>query len=84
MANIKSAKKRILVSERKRKENKVHRSALNSAIKSAEAALENNADNKEDVVKVAVQHIDSAAGRGLIHQNKAARKKSQLVTRLNG
>ena len=84
MANIKSAKKRILVAEKKRVRNQAHRSALRTAVKKANVAIENNADNKAEAVNEAIRTIDKAAGRGIIHKKKAARAKSQLATHLNG
>ena len=83
MANIKSAKKRVKVNQTKAANNKARNSALKTAIKKANAAIENNADNKEEVVKAAVKKIDQAASKNLIHKNCAARKKSNLTNKLN-
>ncbi|MGN0527980.1 MAG: 30S ribosomal protein S20 [Eubacterium sp.] len=83
MANIKSAKKRVKVNQTKAANNKARNTALKTAIKKANAAIETNADNKEEVVKAAVKKIDQAADKHLIHKNCAARKKSNLVTKLN-
>ncbi len=83
MANIKSAKKRVKVNQTKAANNKARNTALKTAIKKANVAIETNADNKEDVVKAAVKKIDQAADKHLIHKNCAARKKSNLVTKLN-
>ena len=83
MPNIKSAKKRVLVSAVRNERNKAYRSALRTAIKKADAAIESNADNKAEVVKAAVVKIDQAAGKGIIHKNNAARKKSNLILKLN-
>lgn len=83
MANIKSAKKRIKVNAAKAESNKARNTALKTAIKKANAAIEANADNKEAAVKDAVKKIDQAADRNLIHKNCAARKKSNLVSKLN-
>ena len=54
MPNIKSAKKRVLVSEANYQRNKAYRSALKTALKKADAAIEANAADKEATVKVAV------------------------------
>ena len=70
MPNIKSAKKRVIVNNKR-------------AIKKANAAIESNADDKEVLVKAAVKKIDQASAKGLIHMNNAARKKSALVCKLN-
>lgn len=83
MPNIKSAKKRVLVNKTKAQRNKSANSALKTAIKKANAAIEANAADKEDLVKLAVKKIDQAAAKNLIHKNNAARKKSALVTKLN-
>lgn len=83
MANIKSAKKRVLVNETKAANNKARNTALKTAIKKANAAIEANAENKEEVVKEAVKKIDKAANTNLIHKNCAARKKSALAKKLN-
>ena len=83
MPNIKSAKKRVLVNKTKAARNKSANSALKTAIKKANVAIEENAADKAAVVAVAVKKIDQAAAKGLIHKNNAARKKSALVTKLN-
>ena len=83
MPNIKSAKKRVAVSLANQERNKAARSALRTAIKKANSAIEANADGAEAAVKCAVASIDKAAGKGLLHKNNAARKKSALVKKLN-
>lgn len=79
MANIKSAKKRIRVIEAKTLQNKMTKSALKTAIKKAENA---EGAEKAEAVKAATKKVDQAAAKGLIHKNKAARKKSQLAKKL--
>lgn len=76
MANINSAKKRVRVIQAKTLRNKMTRSALKTAIKKAESG------DKESVT-LAIKKVDQAAAKGLIHKNKAARKKSQLAKKLN-
>ena len=83
MPNIKSAKKRVLVNETKAKRNHSANSALKTAIKKANAAIDSGAGDKEAQVTLAVKKIDQAAAKGLIHKNNAAHKKSALVTKLN-
>ena len=83
MPNIKSAKKRVLVSAKKSKENKAEKTALKTVIKKADAAISANASDKEEVVKAAVKKIDQASASGLIHKNNAARKKSALASKMN-
>lgn len=83
MANIKSAKKRVKVNETKAANNKARNSALKTAIKKANAAIEANSEDKEVVVKEAIKKIDQAANHNLIHKNCASRKKSNLASKLN-
>ena len=83
MPNIKSAKKRVMVSKIRTERNKSRNSALKTAIKKANAAIESNAADKDVLVKAAVKKIDQAAAKGLIHKNAAARKKSRLAKRKN-
>lgn len=83
MPNIKSAKKRVLVNATKQARNKSANSALKTALKKANVAIETNAEDKEAAVKLAVKKIDQATAKGLLHKNNAAHKKSALVTKLN-
>ena len=83
MPNIKSAKKRVATSNANYERNKASRSALRTAIKKADAAIDNKAADANEAVKVAVAKIDQAAVKGILHKNNAARKKSALVKRLN-
>lgn len=81
MANIKSAKKRIRVIEAKTLQNKMTKSALRTAVKKVELT---EGEEKSAAVKDAIKKVDQAASKGIIHKNKAARKKSQLAKKLNG
>ncbi len=83
MPNIKSAKKRVLVSKANYEHNKAYRSALKTAVKKADAAIDAKADDMAVAVTAAVKKIDQAASKGIIHKNNAARKKSALVSRYN-
>ena len=83
MPNIKSAKKRVIVNNKRADRNKSRNTALKTAIKKANAAIESNAADKEVLVKAAVKKIDQASAKGLIQMNNAARKKSALVCKLN-
>jgi len=80
MPNIKSAKKRVLVNQGKAARNKANRSALKTALKKAKAA---EGEDKQALVQAAIQKVDQAAAKGLIHKNNAARKKSALAKSLN-
>lgn len=83
VANIKSAKKRVLVNRKSQERNKSVKSDLKTAIKKAEFALENKAEDSAALVKEAVNKLDRAAGKGILHMNTVARKKSQLARKLN-
>lgn len=72
MANIKSAKKRILVNEKKYENNRDKKSAMKTAIKKALV------DNSEENIKDAYRKIDKAANKNIITKNKAARAKSRI------
>lgn len=78
MPNIKSAKKRVLISKAKNEANRAAKSALRTSIKKARAE-----GASADVIKAASVNVDKAAGKGLIHKNKAARLKSQLAKKAN-
>ncbi|MBP5255924.1 MAG: 30S ribosomal protein S20 [Clostridia bacterium] len=83
MPNIKSAKKRVLVTEVKTLRNKMAKSALKTSIKKFESAVA--AGDKEAAKQaygVAVKKLDKAAAKGLVHKNMAARKKSQFTRAL--
>jgi len=80
MPNIKSAKKRVLVNQGKAARNKANRSALKTALKKARTA---EGEDKQALVQTAIQKVDQAAAKGLIHKNNAARKKSALAKSLN-
>ncbi|NLL63272.1 MAG: 30S ribosomal protein S20 [Ruminococcaceae bacterium] len=81
MPNIKSSKKRVNVNAAKAQRNKSTNSALKTAIKKANIAIETNAKDKDELVKVATKKIDQACSKGILHKNNAARKKSALVTK---
>lgn len=83
MPNIKSAKKRVKVNKTKAAANKATKSNLKTILKKADAACVNNAADRADAVKVAIKKVDQACAKGLMHKNKAARKKSQLAKKLN-
>lgn len=84
MANIKSAKKRILVAEKKTAQNRMVKSALKTAIKKFEAAVAaNNAEEANTTFVGATKALDMAAQKGIVHKNMAARKKSRLAAKLN-
>ncbi len=81
MPNIKSAKKRVIVNNKNAQRNKSANTALKTALKKANLAIETNAADKDELVKAAIKRIDQAEAKGLIHKNNAARKKSALTKR---
>ncbi len=84
MPNIKSAKKRVLVIETKTLQNKMTKSAIKTALKKFEAAVE--AGDKAVATSeftYCVKKLDQAAAKGVFHKNTVSRKKSQLATKLS-
>lgn len=83
MPNIKSAKKRVLVIQKKTLINQMHKTALKTAVKKFETAVENkNADEAKVLFNEAVSKLDQGVKQGILHKNNAARKKSQLALKL--
>jgi small subunit ribosomal protein S20 len=83
VANIKSQIKRNLQNEKRRERNKSVRSELRTRAKRVDAAIAEGADDLMDAAKAAIKRIDSAASKGVIHKNAAARRKSRLMKRVN-
>jgi len=81
MANIKSQIKRNRQNIKRAERNKAVRSELKTRTKSALTAIDAGADNAAELTKAAVQRIDGAASKGVIHKNAAARRKSRLMKR---
>lgn len=85
LANIKSAKKRILVTQIKTARNKSIRSEVKTSIKKVEAAVAaNDKEAAKAALSVAISNIESAASKGVYHKNNAARKVSRLTKLVNG
>lgn len=84
MANIKSAKKRILVSKKKEMRNKSTKSKVKTLVKKVDAAIEaGNKAEAEAALQVAISEISKAASKGIYHKNTAARKISRLTVAVN-
>lgn len=84
MANIKSAKKRILVTEKRAARNKSIKSAVKTSIKKVDAAVAaNDKAAAEAALKAAIGEISKAASKGVYHKNTAARKVSRLTVAVN-
>ena len=82
MPNIKSAKKRVLVSRQENAANRAAKTALKTQLKKFDAAVAAGEGDLEIVYRETVAGVDKAAGAGVIHKNAAARKKSQITKKL--
>ena len=84
MANIKSAKKRILVTAKRQARNKHIKSSTKTAVKKLQAAVgAGEAEQVQALLSQAVAAIDTACSKGVYHKNTAARKKSRLTKMVN-
>ena len=84
MANIKSAKKRILVNETKAARNKSIKSRVKTAMKKVEAAVAaKDAALANETLKAAIAEINKAGSKGVYHKNTCARKVSRLTKAVN-
>ena len=84
MANIKSAKKRILVSKKREMRNKSIKSEVKTVVKKVEAAIAaGDQAAAKDALQVAISNISKAANKGIYHKNTAARKISRLTVAVN-
>ena len=83
MPNIKSAKKRVKIIEKKTLRNNMIKSAYKTTIKKFEQAVESkNLDEAKTLFSEATKKIDQACSKGVIVKNTAARKKSALSKKL--
>jgi small subunit ribosomal protein S20 len=84
LANSKSAKKRILVAERRRQSNRPFRSAARTYVKKAEMAIHDGDQAVAlEAVNQALSTLDRVASKGVIHRNNAARRKSRLMKKFH-
>ena len=84
MANIKSAKKRILVNRTKAERNKAIKSGIKTAVKKVNAAIQSGDQAAAKAALVdATTVIDKAATKGVLHSNTASRKISRLSKAVN-
>ena len=84
MANIKSAKKRVLVAEKRQDRNKAIKSKVKTYVKKVEVAIEaKDVEAAKAALLVAISEIDKAAKKGIYHKNTAARKVSRLTKAVN-
>ena len=83
MANIKSAKKRVLIERDRRVENNSVKSEIKTYIKKFKAELAVDTAKAEEVYKQLVAKLDSAARENVIHANSASRRKAHYAKLLN-
>lgn len=84
MANIKSAKKRILVNRTKAERNKAIKSGVKTSVKKVNAAIAaNDKEAAKAALLAATATIDKAASKGVFHKNTASRKVSRLAVAVN-
>lgn len=83
LPNIKSAIKRVKVSETKTLKNTIRKSALKTSIKKCKEAIAKTEDTASEAYKSATKALDKAASKNILHKNTAARRKSRLAKALN-
>lgn len=83
MPNIKSAKKRVSVIERRKQENRYVKSTMATMIKNFRATVKVDTAKAEAMLKDVISYIDSAQTKGVIHKNNASRKVARLNTLLH-
>ena len=84
MANIKSQLKRIKTNEKARQRNKSVKSSLKTAVRRfREAADAGDREKATQLLADASRKLDKAAGKGVIHANQAANRKSAMARRAN-
>ena len=84
MANIKSAKKRVLIAEANRQRNVAFKSSIKTAVKKVlELAQGEDKEALNSALSKVYQLCDKAVSKGILHKNTAARKKSRLTKAIN-
>lgn len=84
MPNIKSAKKRVLITAKNRAINVSRSSALKTSLKKVTTAINaKDATTAKANYQEAIKTLDSSARKGVIHKNQAARRKSRLAKKIN-
>ena len=84
MANIRSAAKMIRVAERRRLRNRTIKSSVKTYIRKAQSGIVAGVADTAALVVTAIQALDKAASKGILHARNAARRKSRLMKKLNG
>ncbi len=84
MANIKSAKKRIITNEKSRMRNKSQKSSMRTTMKKLDALI---ADGKKkeslELINLVNQKLDKAVSKGIVHKNYSSRTKSSYMKKIN-
>ena len=84
MANIKSAKKRVLTSAKRAERNKSQKTAVKTYIKKVYAAIDANDKAAADAaLKEAISQMEKAGSKGLFHKGTVSRKVSRLTKAVN-
>ena len=83
MANIKSAKKRVLIAKRNTERNVAFKSSIKTAVKKALSLVKGDEKELQAALSKVYQLCDKAVGKGILHKNTAARKKSRLTKAIN-
>ena len=83
MANIKYAKKRVLVEKRNSERNVAFKSSIKTAVKKALSLANGDEKELQAALSKVYQLCDKAVGKGILHRNTAARKKSRLTKAIN-
>jgi len=84
MPIIKSAKKRVKVTEKRTALNRKYKDEYKTAIRDFKEIIdEGNVEKAEAQLKETIKVVDKAVGKGIIHKNKANRKKSQFTKMVN-
>ncbi|NQS91996.1 MAG: 30S ribosomal protein S20 [Chloroflexi bacterium] len=80
---LKSSQKRERQNEKRRMRNRTYKSRSRTLIKKAFLAMEEgNLETAKEATAEAVQSLDKAAAKGVLHKNNASRRKGRLMTRL--
>lgn len=84
MPNIKSAKKRVLVNDKKTEQNKNIRSEVKTAIKKVQTLVkEGNVEDAKAALPAAFSAIDGAVSKNILHKSNADNKKAKLAKKID-
>jgi small subunit ribosomal protein S20 len=83
MPNIKSAIKRVSITEKKTAVNKIKKSEIRTSLKKTRTAVANSTEGAGELVRETQSVLDKAAAMGYLHKNNVARKQSQLAKAMN-